>query len=71
MAAGLHLVLGLDGDEHSASEAAVAAGVGLATMAEHVMAGEQAPALILGYARIGEPGLRAAAAALGEALRRG
>ena len=68
VAAGLHLVLGLDGDERAARAAAEAAGVGLATMGEHVISAERAPALILGYARIGEPALRVAAATLATAL---
>ena len=48
--------------------AAERAGVGLATMGEHVIASEREPALILGYSRLGEPALRAAAGALATAL---
>jgi DNA-binding transcriptional MocR family regulator len=62
------LVLAIDGDEQTARTAAEAAGVGLAAMGEHVIATEREPALILGYARVGEPALRAAAAALAAAL---
>jgi len=69
VAAGLHLVLGVD-DEAAAHAAGEAAGVGHATMGEHVIACPRPPALILGYARVGEPALRAGAAALAEALRR-
>jgi GntR family transcriptional regulator/MocR family aminotransferase len=68
VAAGLHLVLAIDDDEQAARTAADAAGVGLAAMGDHVVATEREPALILGYARIGEPALRAAAAALAAAL---
>ena len=70
MAAGLHLVLGVD-DEPAAVRAAATAGVGLASMGEHVMEAAREPGLILGYARIDEPALRVAAAVLAEALRRG
>jgi GntR family transcriptional regulator / MocR family aminotransferase len=68
VAAGLHLVLELDGDERAACAAAEAVGVGLAAMSEFVMAGEREPALILGYSRLGEPALRVAAAALAPAV---
>jgi GntR family transcriptional regulator/MocR family aminotransferase len=68
VAAGLHLVLAIDGDEPTARAAAEAAGVGLGTMAEHVIAGEREPALILGYSRLAAPALRSAAGALARAL---
>ena len=68
VAAGLHLVLAIDVDERAASAAAESAGVGLATMAEYVIAGEREPALILGYSRLAEAALRAAAGALATAV---
>jgi GntR family transcriptional regulator/MocR family aminotransferase len=68
VAAGLHLVLEINGDERAAVEAAEAAGIGLAAMAEHVISTKREPALILGYGRVSESALRAAAALLAETL---
>jgi len=68
VAAGLHLVLRIEGDERAACEAAETAGIGHAAMAEHVISTDREPALILGYGRLSEPALRAAAYALAAAL---
>jgi GntR family transcriptional regulator / MocR family aminotransferase len=69
VAAGLHVALRLP--PHLTEEAVVAAaaarGVAVATVGEHAIA-PRPPALVLGYARLPEAGLRAAAGALLAAL---
>ena len=65
VAAGLHVAVRLPPGRTEASVVAAAAarGVELATIGEHAIA-PQPPALVLGYARLPEDGLRAAARAL-------
>jgi GntR family transcriptional regulator / MocR family aminotransferase len=65
VAAGLHVAVGLPPQltEAAAVAAAAARGVAVATVGEHAVA-PRPPALVLGYARLPEAGLRAAARAL-------
>jgi GntR family transcriptional regulator/MocR family aminotransferase len=70
-AAGLHLVLHIDGDEQAARAAAQSAGIALDTISQHAISAKRDPSLLLGYGRLGEPSLRAAASALAAALGTG
>jgi len=69
-AAGLHLVLGLDADadEVAVAAAARAAGVDVATLAEHRLAAQEPRGLLLGFAALPEAALRFAGATLAGVL---